>query len=370
MKTVIYFFGIAMVLLAVSCTGMNDNIEEYLNRGEIDYLGRPGSAYTQSGFNRVRIAWFVNEDPRITASVITWNDRKNEPQSTSVPINRDALVNGFMSVILPLEEGTYVFKIEHTGNKGFTSIATEVSGSVLGANYIAALQPRSIDAVTVYQDRVEIDWAIADANVTKVLLTYETASGAKKTVEVAPSDGKTVLTGNKLQGEYSWLTKVLDAGALDEFDVQSGSKIFPLPNYPLSKTGWGTYAPHSSPQYGSGTGAIIDGNTTTFWCSPTTGTAPAEPYYIQVDMQNAKHVTNIQVDERYDIRQLEISSSLDGSDWQVLGTLSFEGGEHGVASLSFEEAKAMQHIRFTVTGSGDADGRGAIFEIDVTGYED
>jgi hypothetical protein len=367
-KTYLYLFGI--LLLITSCKGMNDNIEEYLDQGEINYLGRPNWAFTQSGNGRVCISWFVNDDPRIEGCTIAWNNLNNELQTASFPINRSALTEGYMSVIIPLEEGTYVFKIVHTGDNGYPSIATEVSGRVYGANYISTLHPRRIELATAYQDRIEISWAVAEAKVTKVLLTYETNSGNKKTVEVASSETKTILTDNKLHGEYFWITKVLEDNAFEELSVQSDSKVFPLPNYPLSKVGWTAYAPFSRPGVTYEPGRIIDGSRSTFWCSPVAGIVPDEPYYIQVDMQNAKHVTNIAVDERHDIRELEISSSINGNDWQKLGSLSFESGEHGIGSLSFDDALTMRYIRFTITGSSNEDKRGAIWEIDVTGYDD
>jgi hypothetical protein len=206
---------------------MNDNIEEYLDQGEINYLGRPNWAFTQSGNGRVCIGWFVNDDPRIEGCTIAWNNLNNEPQTASFPINRSALTDGYMSVIIPLEEGTYVFKIVHTGDKGYPSIATEASGRVYGSDYLSTLSPRKISSVNAFSDRIEITWLPAEANVTKVLLTYETNSG-KRTIEVAPTETTTVLTDHKNLGQYSWETYYLpDPGALDEFSVVSNNAEFP-----------------------------------------------------------------------------------------------------------------------------------------------
>jgi hypothetical protein len=224
-KTYLYLFGI--LLFMVSCKGMNDNIEEYLERGEINYLGRPDFAYTLNGNGRVNIGWFVNDDPRIEGCTITWNGRNNEPQSASFPINHNALVNGYVNVPIELEEATYVFKIVHTGEKGYPSIATEVSGRVYGANYFSTLSPRKITSIEAFSDRIEINWLPADATVTKVLFTYETIDG-QQTIEIAPEETKTVLTNHKTQGRYSWITYYLpEPNALDEFSVVSNNAEFP-----------------------------------------------------------------------------------------------------------------------------------------------
>jgi hypothetical protein len=172
-----------------------------------------------------------------------------------------------------------------------------------------------------------------------------------------------VLTDSKKGGEYSWTTLIrLDVNSIDSVSVSSPVEIFPLPNYPLDKTGWTASASNNSPTWGQGPGAVIDGIQTgsSYWYA-----GAGAGNYVQIDMKNNKFVTSIEVDERYDCRQLEIQSSLDGTNWLLLGTLSFAAGEHAIATLSLEEAKPMRYIRFTAT-SGD----GAIWEVDITGYEE
>ena len=127
MKTYQLFLFTAFVIFT-SCKGMNDNIEEYLNRGELNYLGRPDSAYVLGGNGRVNIIWKINDDPRITGATIIWNDLDNNKQQQEYPINRNALVNSYATVPLTIPEGTYVFKIVHTGSAENTpSIETETS---------------------------------------------------------------------------------------------------------------------------------------------------------------------------------------------------------------------------------------------------
>jgi hypothetical protein len=350
---------------------MNDNIEEYLNRGEINYIGRPDLAYTQGGIERINIVWLVNDDPRIEGCTITWNDRENEPQSISFPIDRSALIDGYMSVTMPLEEGTYVFQIVHTGSKGYPSIITEISGTVYGDNYIAALQPRRINEINVLPDRVEIDWAPADAGVTKVLFTYETKTNEEKTIEVLDAEEtKTILTDNKTGGQYSWITYYLpDENALEAFSVPSAIKNFTVVTYLLDKTGWTAYAVPSLGDYGTGIWAIIDGSSSTYWMTELDPGLELESNYMQVDMQNVKHVTKIQVETRY-LTQMRILSSLNGTDWQTLGFTYPAGGRNDINSLLFDEVQDMQFIRFTSIGSSSYPGRNFIWEVTVTGYDD
>ncbi|MDR1896085.1 MAG: carbohydrate-binding protein [Prevotellaceae bacterium] len=154
-----YINILIIAVLFASCKDMNDNIEEYLNRGEINYIGRADSVIAANGFGRVQLKWLVNDDPRITNATIYWNNRENIEQSKDFPIDRSALVNGYASVILELEEGTYVFKIVHTGDKGYPSIATEVSGRSYGEQALASVRNNIIGSATQLGNGLLLVWS-------------------------------------------------------------------------------------------------------------------------------------------------------------------------------------------------------------------
>jgi hypothetical protein len=256
-----YILGTVILLLLGACSGMNDNIQEYLDRGEVNYLGRPDSARVFGGRGRINIQWLVNEDPRIEGSTIFWRDRQNKQQSADFPINRNELQNGYRSVVMNLEEGSYAFKIVHTGTKGYTSIATEVTGSVYGDNYQTMLTSRRISNVAVFADHVELIWSAAEKSVSRVEITYLTVFGTEQTVEVLPEETLTNLPNHKSLSSYSWTTYYLpETGALDEFHVTEEA-VFPMVAYQLNKTGWTITSNVSG---GSGTSAyVIDNNPST-----------------------------------------------------------------------------------------------------------
>ena len=80
MKAVIIICSLLAVLF-VSCDGMNDNIKEYLDRGEIAYIGKADSVTTAGGINRIKLLWKINSDPRITSCKILWNDKQDSVKS-------------------------------------------------------------------------------------------------------------------------------------------------------------------------------------------------------------------------------------------------------------------------------------------------
>jgi len=218
MKKYQIFVLTALAILA-SCKGMNDNIEEYLNRGELNYLGRPDSAYVLGGNGRVNILWRVNDDPRITGATIYWNDLDNNEQHQDYTINRGSLTNGYASVLLNLPEGTYVFKIVHTGGAENTpSIETEVSGISYGESYLTSMRNKGfINIATRWGNGLIIQWSNTDGLTCD--LSYTDVKDQKKTLTGITDFTKAVIIPDfKSDLTYS-MTVLPAANALDNLVV-------------------------------------------------------------------------------------------------------------------------------------------------------
>jgi hypothetical protein len=372
--------SIAVLLLLVSCKGMNDNIAEYLDSGEINYIGCPDSASVFGGKERLLLKWRVNADPRIEFCTLSWNDLNNEPQSETFPVDRnslenDSLGNEYMSIPMSMPEGSFIFKLMHTGSKGYPSVAVEVPGRVYGERYQSTLNPRTIEEVVAFSDRAEITWGPADNGVTRMEITYGLATGGTRTIEAPADEEITILPDLQIGGEYSWITYYRpEPFALDEFSVVSRTETVPITSYPLSKTGWTATAP-TDHYWGQGPGAVIDNNYQTYWHSAMTYSAddPVRPYYVEIDMKDVKPVISITVEKRYQVITAEIRASVNNVQWTILGQLTYPDGganEHGTKTLELDEYTPMRYIRvYIIESSLDNTGGGSFFEIDVTGYD-
>lgn len=223
-ETIIYSL---LALLFVSCSDMNDNIEEYLDRGEINYLGRVDSASVIGGKGRIQFTWQPGKDPRIEECLITWNERQD---SVVVPVNLNQIdENGYFSVVVDdFEEGTYVFNMYHLGKKGYPSIKHEVVGQIYGAKYQETLSPRSLKEIIVREDKIVLNWGNTN-DICRVVLSYSDLLGNIQLLNISTEEDSTLIENYRPGGEFAYRTYYLpEPNALDEFWVDSEILFFPL----------------------------------------------------------------------------------------------------------------------------------------------
>ena len=361
---ILYF--ILSTVLFTACYDMNDNIEEYLNRGEINYIGKADSAYTMGGEERIRFFWKINDDPRIEECRIYWN---NYQDSIVYPIDRNNIqANGYMSATFNIPEGAYIFNMHHTGTKGYRSVHEEVTGTVYGELYKATLSPRRVRNITVHPDRAVIDWSEPEENVVKSMVHYTSAStGQIISREVAPNEGQITLTDYIVGGSFTTSTFYLpEPDALDELEVTSYEMFFPS-FYELDRSGWTATASATRDEDGGGVNGILDGNMNTWWHSMY-GDDTSLPHWLEIDMRNEKKVKAVSVRRRGgDLKKLSVKISIDKVTWTDLGTMEFpESSDVSQLSLTLDELVPAQYIRIDITDSHRAP-HVSILEVYVTG---
>ena len=225
MKTHNFLLLTFFSILLCSCDGMYDNVKDYYDEGETNYIAKVESVTTKAGHNRVQLTWKVNTDPRIKNLNVTWDDGAKE---VTIPIEFSSLdENRYCTVIIdPVEEGEHIFKLYHTGN-GDISVPTEAEANSYGARYEASLAPRPIRSVTLTNGKVTIEWRSVVENC-NVEITYTNAAGGTSKLSVSPTDLSTVIGDAQPGGSYSYASTYLpEEGAIDTFVIESGPKVFP-----------------------------------------------------------------------------------------------------------------------------------------------
>lgn len=146
MKTLINSLVLCGVsVLFFACDDMNSIHEPYLNRGEEIYTGVIDSLEAYPGNARVKFSWEINADPRITKTVIYWN---NNTDSAVVDVNRTQAGVMKMETLLNLPENSYIFKFVTKDDEGHKSLSVEKTVDIYGSKYVSTLRNREIKSIS------------------------------------------------------------------------------------------------------------------------------------------------------------------------------------------------------------------------------
>jgi len=219
----------AIMILAVSCEDNNSLHQKYIDAGETYYTGKPDSAVAMGGNERVKLTWRINADPRITATVIYWNNRAD---STVVPV--EGVHRGMQQyeTICDVSEGSYDFVFMTRDNDGHSSLEAPYSTQVYGPNYAAALANRSIEKYSLSSGVLVIEWtAVSSALIVSTSVTYTDRSNAsapvQRTVEVANEDVRTELSGARSGDTFQIITIYCPVGAFENINAPTLSLSVP-----------------------------------------------------------------------------------------------------------------------------------------------
>ena len=157
--------------------------------GEETYLGAVQDLSAYSGFNRVKLEWYLNADPRISSCVITWEGNEN-PVVVPVPENR--VIKDPISTIIDLPEGKYIFNMITRSDTGKESLVRTIAGEVYGSTYQASLSAQGINSISADLNGVTINWVPLEG-CTGTTLTYTNNEGKEKIIKVDEGQTSTVI---------------------------------------------------------------------------------------------------------------------------------------------------------------------------------
>lgn len=356
------------VLFLFSCDGMNDNIEEYLDRGEENYIGKVDSATTAGGINRIKFSWKINSDPRIDSCKIYWNDKQN---FVSFPIDRSLIdKDGYISHTLNnMPEGTFIFSLYHLDKSGTPSIRCEAAGTIYGDIYKSTLSPRKIKRIEALPNAANIYWGDA-GSASGIIFTYTNNADEQKTIDILPTETVTKIEDYKLGAAYSYKTTFLpEKGALDQFEIDSSVDKFPeyyVDNGPLDsqfpeyhKFAREVIGFSSQEATGEGTNGfaslVADDNLGTFWHSQWNGSSAQLPHFITLDMKAVKKIKCITIAKRKDntdLKSAHIEISTDNVNWTIIGKVEFEKtAAPNSKTIVLGDLKEARYLKFVATES-------------------
>lgn len=197
MKVIIKITVLLCLLHLVACDGMNSLHEKYLEQGEIVYTGVIDSLKTYPGNNRVKFTWEINSDPRISKTVIYWNEHQD---SSVVQVKRISPGRLPMETMLDMPEGNYIFEFVTKDNEEHHSMFVEQTVQIYGEKLIETLRNRSIKSISADSDgEATITWfPIDDLTVQYTTVRYtdhsEPGNPVRKAIRIENDDTETQLS--------------------------------------------------------------------------------------------------------------------------------------------------------------------------------
>lgn len=343
-KYKILLLNIFISVFYIGCDDMNSIHQEYLDTPEVNYIGKPTDIEAYPGYERVKITWKINEDPKIAITRIYWNNRQD---SVVYNVTRNDTIETIIIDNLP--EGSYNFELVQYSQDGKNrSLKGEVSTRTFGTHYINQLSPQPLTINPLFSGDIALEWSSVEGGV-GTTFTYTTKDGSSKTIEIDVHETRTVLTDAKPGGEYSYSTRFLpEKNALDEVQTNPTIGVFQVPEFfILSKSDWEntykvlfnqlprtTWTATASTEEKGGEGpvngyvnTILDGNFGTFWHSQWASAPPQLPHTIVVDAKELISFSAIELARRYNNRDTKtcvLSMSNDNENWTYIGTLHYD----------------------------------------------
>lgn len=158
--------------ILVACSKMNDTHKQFVEGGEIYYPGRADSLKVYPGRNRIKLSWMLISDPKITRTVVYWN---NKADSVVIPVTRTSGIDTVSTMLNSIPEGTYTFEVYTYDAQGHRSVKVDTIARVYGDNYNITLVNRAIRSAVMNTkaDTAIVEWYGASSQHIGVDLRYK-----------------------------------------------------------------------------------------------------------------------------------------------------------------------------------------------------
>jgi hypothetical protein len=274
-----------IILATVGCKDMNDKHREYLENGEIIYIGKVDSLYAFPGNERIMFRYWIS-DPRVKTLTVSWS-LGQESLEINVP---EHLPEEYFEVYIGkneknIAEGSHTFQWIARDDHDNRSVVFENGANVYGSRYKSRLSNRSLLSAEAEGTDVTMSWGgMTDDDEIGIVVNYTNTSDLAVTGNFTSVEASSpiVLPDVKLTSPVTYQTLYLpEPTAIDTFltDPEKAS-IQSTVNVVLNKP-----VTHSDAEPAANTGQMaVDGVTSgnpTRWVSNNSNSE----HWIEVDLQ-------------------------------------------------------------------------------------
>jgi hypothetical protein len=214
------FLSAYLLTCLTGCDDNNSMHRKYMDEGETLYTGKVDSVSIVPGNEKARFTWQINADPRISKTVIYWNDDR---ESVEIPVNRN--VGGILKLetLLNVTEGIYSFKLVTMDDEGHRSLGVEKTVQIFGPKYISYLNNRRM-TFTVQSGAVTINWKPIENPLIEYTTVFyqdysDEANPVSRSVRIENEDTRTEIRGIRINDTFTIVTTYQPEGGLETLDT-------------------------------------------------------------------------------------------------------------------------------------------------------
>jgi hypothetical protein len=349
---------------------MNELSDRFLDREETLYAEKVDSAGANTGFKRIEIKVYVASQ-RIDF-VRVYFTRSSKADSVDIQVGNVSGV--FSRIIEDMPASEYLFILVNFDKYGNRSLPYELTGRVLGDDYVNGLN-RTMSMVRIVGGILEITWDGAPENSLYSELVYTNSGGGKDTLLIPLDENSRTIDNYASDLEYRTFYQPAPT-AIDTFNAfnTEWTQVSNIPVYReltlFDKSSWSVIS-WSSQAWEARANALIDGSDDTFWHSDWE--TPIEvPHWAIIDMGVTKEIAKINTYRRKGMPDTKSvwyyigdDPDPDAASWRKIAEGTYESGD--LLTMTFVVV-AGRYLKIYLPDSN----RGpytSVAEVDVFGIE-
>lgn len=227
-KYLIAFLSIAGIATLNGCSDITDTQKDFLNRGEINYVGKLDTLIVYGGHERVEVVGKNTYLRNAAKCVVQWENMEGIREEKIFNIEEATDGEYVRMPIAPLPEGDYDFYVYTMDEWGNRSLTVEAFGSSYGEKYIRRQSPISIIKLDAEDDGTTTLALSQSRMAVKCVINYTNTNGEPRNVEIPKEKLGQEFSlpdwENKDNGKFNVVTYVLPEDKL-------GLDVLELPAY-------------------------------------------------------------------------------------------------------------------------------------------
>lgn len=305
----------------------------------IDIIVKPTDVVVTGGYEQSFVFKWPAFNEKINKVKITYVDGGDTKEVMVTDFTKD-----FSIVTSTI--GEYKFDISSLTTDGRETAAVEKVATNKGLYIDEIIQ---FVGASASGDNIIIDWSNPRLASIDVSVFYPTATG-EQVYNVMQTEERGEFSFSGLVGSSARLQFKDNKGNIASHTVNYGYTYVPLTSA-TQKLGWSAQVSSNQSNDGGGAPALIDGNLSTFWHSPWSGTIPPFPFYATITLNEARSLSDVIIALRHNggvgaPKDIDFQTSDDGINFVTRQSFVNTSTTNGaVLTFNLDNAIKTKYVR-------------------------